>query len=372
MPKPPVAVFVDPSTYHLEQDRLFDPETNTFAGDHILAPYAHLRSWLGQRGIPVHTGDRLESGEVTADLNIYLSLGVRARWPRLLPRDDVRLAAFFALECPIVEPKLYRHLPSAAQHFSAVYSFSTEAALRPFLSAPVSLTPFRLPQSFDRVHEDLWRCTDRGFLTMINANKRPRLQTHELYSERLRAVEFFARTGEIELYGVGWDVPPYRTGQTWVPTTATRALRAARKKWDSWRPSAESAAARRVWQGPTRSKSQTLSRYRFALCLENMVLPGWITEKLFDCLYTGTIPVYLGDPGIAEAVWPECFVDLRDFSGLEDLREHLRGMSSNRRDEMRAAGREFLASADFVEFSKERFARRVGDIVAAETGTSLL
>jgi hypothetical protein len=37
---PDVAVFLDPSSTHLERDRLFDVSENNLTGDRILAPYA--------------------------------------------------------------------------------------------------------------------------------------------------------------------------------------------------------------------------------------------------------------------------------------------------------------------------------------------
>ena len=46
-----------------------------------------------------------------------------------------------------------------------------------------------------------------------------------------------------------------------------------------------------------------------------MVLERWITEKIFDCFYAGTIPVYLGAPDVARWLPPECFIDMRRFGG---------------------------------------------------------
>ncbi len=368
MKTPPVAVFLDPVSFHLEGDRLFETSGMTFSGDRILAPYAYAHSWFAQRGIPLHTGDRLESGAVRGERNVYLSLGLRTRWPRLAPRADVDLAAFFALECPIVEPRLYRALPRAAEGFRRVYSFSDEASLRPFLPSPVNLHGFCLPQSHEAVHEAQWRRSDRKFLTMINANKLPRLDVAELYRERLRAIEFFARTAEMDLYGVGWDVPPYRMGETWVPATARGWRRSVQGAWSRLRPDPLLAAARSAWRGPVADKAATLGAYTFAICFENMRLRGWITEKIFDCLVAGTIPVYLGDPDIAEAIPAECFVDMRQFNGYAELRDYLHNLGPGERQRMREAGRAFLGSERFRPFSKQTFTERLGEIVAESTG----
>ena len=48
---------------------------------------------------------------------------------------------------------------------------------------------------------------------MINMNKLPRLTKYELFTERMRAVEFFSRTNDIDLYGIGWDKASLRMGR---------------------------------------------------------------------------------------------------------------------------------------------------------------
>lgn len=41
-----------------------------------------------------------------------------------------------------------------------------------------------------------------------------------------------------------------------------------------------------------------LARFRFILCFENQSVPGYRTEKLWNALATGGIPIYWGDPTI--------------------------------------------------------------------------
>src|SRR4029077_3550716 len=102
-------------------------------------------------------------------------------YARLARRPDITLSAFFAFECPIVEPSLYLALPNAQHHVRRVMSFSDAASLAPFTGVPVRVERFTWPQCLDGIHETAWAQTDRGFLTMINANKLPRLYQAELY-----------------------------------------------------------------------------------------------------------------------------------------------------------------------------------------------
>ena len=209
MTRPELGLFIDPATHHFEQDRLFGDDQNPTVRDDVQAPYAEVRSWFQARGIPVHTGDLLEGGSEPCRRSVYISLGMRGRWRGLAERQDVELAAFFALECPVVEPTLYRDLSGLEPSFRYLYSFSDGHSLRPFLERPLAFRTFRIPQSCNSVHDQLWSRGERRLLTMINANKLPRLYTRELYTERLRAIESFSSTGEFDLYGKGWDKPAH-------------------------------------------------------------------------------------------------------------------------------------------------------------------
>jgi len=50
-------------------------------------------------------------------------------------------------------------------------------------------------------------------------------------------------------------------------------------------------------------KLNFLSRYTHHLCMENTSAKGYLTEKLFDAFYAGTVPIYQGDPNFDE--WME-------------------------------------------------------------------
>ena len=130
------------------------------------------------------------------------------------------------------------------------------------------------------------------------------------------------------------------------------------------------ATARRAWRGSVASKSATLSGYTFAICFENMVMQGWVTEKIFDCLVAGTIPIYLGAPDIEDWVDPECFVDMRRFSGYDELREYLLGLSPAEIAAYREAGREYFRTERFRPFTKEAFAEIFVRILAEDAGVT--
>jgi alpha(1,3/1,4) fucosyltransferase len=357
MSRAPVVLWVDPLSYHLERDRLWDLASSPGGGEGILGPYVHLRERLAELGVPVHTGDLLVRGDApAASLNLYVTMGAWTRYRRLVRRSDTILSAFMVNECPIVEPRLYADLDKASTAFRRMFSFAGDDAMQPFIRSHVHFEPFRYPYPFSSVRHEAWSRRDRSFLAIINGNKVPRLDTQELYSERLRAIAYFEALGEIDVYGVGWDGPPFRVGQTRVPKAVRRLAYLAERRWDRFRPDPLVATARRAWRGTVPSKSATLSGYTFAICFENQVMQGWVTEKIFDCLVAGTIPVYLGAPDIDDWVDTECYVDMRRFPDYGALRDYLRGLSPAEIDAYREAGREYFRSERFFPFTKEAFA----------------
>ena len=215
--KAPVAIFIDPPTHHFEDDRLFDSGTVLFGGDDILAPYKQIRRYFAERNIAVHTADRL-GPDTAAEKNIYVSLGLLSRYADMARRKDVVLSGFFAMECPIVEPSLYRALPQVQESFRRVFSWSDTNSLLRFTGKPVNFEAFRWPQCWDHVHEEIWTKNKRSkFLVMINANKLPRIYHQELYTKRLEAIHYFHGYGEIDVFGRHWERIPIRVGKPLVP-----------------------------------------------------------------------------------------------------------------------------------------------------------
>ena len=320
------AFFLDPSYPDFLEDRLFDTSNAALNRDDQLLPFARLREHLAQLGIPLHTADRLRSGAVRAEVNHYWSLGM-FDYESLLGRQDVRLRGFFMLEPPLVAPRMYAQLPALAARFEKVYLHNTFGDGYPIQGiARPRLEKLYVPQPYDDVVEPHWSRRDRqNMLVVIAGLHNPMRRKPELYSKRIDAVGSLAPLDAIDLYGRGWE-------RWWTRKAATPAY---------WR---HRAAIGRSYRGACSSKMETLSRYRFSLCFENTTMLGYVTEKIFDCLYAGTVPVYLGAQDISTLIPPEAYVDMRDF-GSDNYRamwDGIRGMSDDEWERKREAGRQFI------------------------------
>lgn len=350
-----VALYIDPPSYHFLQDRLFDPATVPRHGDNILAPFMAIRDSLARDGVAVHTADLMPSAS-NGTRNLYVSVGRIPNLRALAARPDVVMSAFFAMECPIVEPTLYAALPRVQRYMRRIFTWCDAGQLLPFTGRLIRTERYVWPQCADDVDQEAWKRTDRRFLAMINANKLPRLYDRELYTERLRAVEFFHRFGEIDLYGRGWDSAPRRVGRTWVPATMRRLGFRVWEARQRVRPDPVYAAVAAASKGPIDSKAETLGGYRFAICFENMTVQGWITEKVVDCFRAGCVPVYLGAPDVGEYIPTAAFIDMRQFAGYDELRRFLQSLGNADVERYRRAARDFMESSDFDRFRPRTFA----------------
>jgi glycosyl transferase family 10 (putative fucosyltransferase) len=69
---------------------------------------------------------------------------------------------------------------------------------------------------------------------------------------------------------------------------------------------------------------ETIGRFKFTLAFENAIGEDYVTEKFYDPLYAGSVPVYLGAPNVDRfAPGKHCFIDASNFPGPRQLAERL-------------------------------------------------
>jgi hypothetical protein len=172
---------------------------------------------------------------------------------------------------------------------------------------------FQCPQPVKWVTLRERKYSQKKLLVNISMNKVSR-HPRELYTERLKTIAYFDRhfPDDFSLYGVGWNRPK---------TALEKMVPFAAKRY-------------KTYKGEIRSKAAILNEYRFCLCYENIRdEPGWITEKMFDCMRSGCVPIYWGANNILEYVDADAFIDRRLFRTNADLALYLRSV---REDEFNA------------------------------------
>lgn len=335
-----VKIFIDPTAEGYYKNILFDATNEYYNRDNCLAPFIYLKKFLETKGYEMFTADYLLNGEKVEKSNIYISLGVLKNYQQLSQQKNVILSSFFIFEPPVVAPKLYKNIKNISKYFKRVFIHNTGSELSKYLNNVPNAEKFYWPQTEGNVIENLWNNRNRKFLTLISANKKPQYYDGELYSERIKAVKFFSRFDEIDLYGFGWD-----------------------KYIFYWPYLVNRKSIIKSYRGSVKSKYETLNQYDFAICFENMILSGYITEKIFDCFFVGTIPIYLGALDIGKYIPKNCFIDMRDFKNYDELRKYLKSLTTEDIQTYRENAKNYLNSQQYKPFTKEYFAETILKII---------
>lgn len=78
------------------------------------------------------------------------------------------------------------------------------------------------------------------------------------------------------------------------------------------------------------SKLKAIAGYKFTIAFENSIAEDYVTEKFYDPLLAGSVPVYLGAPNVAEfAPGEHCYIDVKDFSDPKALAAYLQHLDSD-------------------------------------------
>jgi len=79
------------------------------------------------------------------------------------------------------------------------------------------------------------------------------------------------------------------------------------------------------------SKMKTYSGYKFTIAFENAVAKDYVTEKFYDPLIAGSIPVYLGAPNIDDfAPGDQCFINAADWESPKSLAQYIQAVSKDK------------------------------------------
>ena len=193
---------------------------------------------------------------------------------------------------------------------------------------------------------------EKGFV-LVCANKYSH-HPQELYSERRKIIRFFENRmkNELDLYGIGWNKPPQSTQHLSFE-------KKVRKLFNQF-------SGRFFWKKPTNylgileNKKEVFKKYKFCFVTENISnVKGYVTEKIWECLSFGVIPIYLGAPDIENLIPRDVFIDLRNFNGdYESLLRFIDNSSDDDLDNYLVNARNFIKNTH-EDFSLKNYVKPI-------------
>jgi hypothetical protein len=199
------------------------------------------------------------------------------------------------------------------------------------------------------------------FLVLVTTNNAIKdYDPREQFGARVEIIKWYERhaPNDFHLFGRGWDCPAALSGRWGQIYNQARKIIA--RAFPVKSPFA-------TWRGPVASKGELLTRTRFSLAYENSRdLPGYITEKLFDCFRAGCVPVYIGPKEIHDYVPADCFIDGRKFATTAALHSHLRTIDDAAYRGYQERIRTFLRSDQAKPFSQDHFAEVIAREILAD------
>ncbi len=281
-------------------------------------------------------------------------------------------AVSFSLESPVIATRYYHYINRRTEDFYFVLDWV--GISKRITSSDKRFLEIFQPNKHDSVIFNLSNWSKKKFLVIINSNKLalqwewpqfsvlnffstlkcllrnlltkwikfsdPQITT-QLYIERLNAIQHFSNRRDFDLFGYGWEV-----------------------KNNFW-SDMQAEAVHKSYRGPiegsddNNDKLRVLSKYKFSIVYENALFPGYLTEKIFDCFFSGVIPIYLGNPLVLEQIPKETFIDARDFTDYQDLESFLDKMTMDEAKRYLKAAEKFMLSEQFKFFTSAHFSNTI-------------
>lgn len=288
-------ISIFPGNYKIYlRNSIFDPQKILDYWNRI---FIHLKKYLKNKNIGINTYDIPTKN--TPYRYVYFDLPYLwvprnfAVWKSIfLSRQEKIL---ICLEPAIVIP--YNYMKIFHLFFTKIYTWNDD------LVDNKKYFKIRLPKHTIGINTRAKKFKEKRFLILINANKSSfypfKLLSpfgKELYSERIKAIEFFEQNipEKFFLYGKGWNKKKkYNLSE----------IVFGYKKYLTYKGEVEAD-----------DKIELLANFKYCICYENLTaVKGYITEKIFDCFKAKCIPIYWGASNIEKYIPKDCFIDFRDF-----------------------------------------------------------
>lgn len=341
-------VIVDIDIPGLAGDDLFSPEKVKLIS-HTLLPLCYLFEKAKECGIQLITADTFFNLAEKPKNPLLLSY-LQTRFSKKLRAMGARPVAVLCQESPYIASRFYLNIKRISKIYKHSFVFS---GMMKKLDKNSQYHQMFFPSTFNIANFKVMDFSEKRFTTMVSSNKNISdwkkniimkmfygIKVRCIYKERLAVIKYFGSQSKFDLFGFGWDSVKKKTHEYDV--------------------------IKKVYKGSLADKNSTLQKYKFAFAFENAIFPGYITEKIFDVMFAGCVPIYYGAPDISAHIPADCFIDLRNFDSFSQLKSYLESIGEKEYDGYASAIRKFLSSEGYSRFTQEYFSEEILSILRKE------
>ena len=109
---------------------------------------------------------------------------------------------------------------------------------------------------------------------------------------------------------------------------------------------------------PIVERFEVISKYKFNFCPENSSFYGYVTEKPFQSMLCGSVPLYIGAPDVEDILSDGTYIDVRRF-GANELVNYIKNMSDKEYNGYRKRMKKFVTTEKSNIYSSYNFAQKL-------------
>lgn len=339
-------VVIDTDDPRLLDNKIFNPNIAKMVS-HTILPTCFLYEQAKKQDINFITPD-IYLKSPSKFTNVLLITHLQTPFTKNLIKNGARPLILTCLESPFIAARFYTFLIRYTKQFKHSFVF---LGMKKFVSKKSIYHQMYFPQPYNINDFSPKKFEEKNMLTLVSSAKSIKswwkiilIKTlygwsiRCIYPERQKLIKFFAQKKGFDLYGGGWN--------------KNNIL--------------DDFIIKKIYKGVVNDKFETIKNYKFTVCFENAIFPGYITEKIFDALFAGSVPIYLGAPDIKKYIPSNVFIDMRDFKNYDDLYNYISTMDEQKYNIYMSSIKNFIESEKYKEFSQENYAKSVLEILNKE------
>ena len=247
-------------------------------------------------------------------------------------------------ECNVIMPEMWKK--ETLDHYDYVFTYNSEYLKK--IKTSAKIVNYLMPRKLEL--NNFFYNKNRPYdYCMLTSNKFS-YHIDELYSERVKIINFFEKNKnkEFHLYGPDWDKVILKYP---ILSLISRRLVTIPKKL-------------RVYKGIAKEKIKVLSKYKFSFCYENRKnFNGHISEKIFDAMRAGCVPIYWGPDDKEKYLDQSIYIDACKFKNINDLYNYTNSLSENNIKKIKNNIYKYMTKDAKKIFSLDKFSKKISKFI---------